>query len=61
MLYLDLKRMELDYLEQNKRDYEITKHFSLKLLNPTAFIQLKEKGRCYLRLDEMAFDLESGL
>ena len=33
-LYLDLKRMEMAYLDQNKREYEITKHVSLATIIP---------------------------
>src|SRR5262249_47017534 len=43
-LYLDLKRMEMAYLDKNKRDYEITKHISLLLHDPLALIALKETG-----------------
>src|SRR5262245_21091131 len=43
-LYLALKQMESAYLEQNKREYEITKHVSLLLHDPVALIALKETG-----------------
>jgi hypothetical protein len=33
-LYLDLKRMELAYMDQNQREYEISKNISLLLLTP---------------------------
>ena len=45
-LYLDLKRLEMAYLDQNKREYEITKHISLVLHDPMALIALKETGQC---------------
>ena len=57
-LYLDLKRMEAAYLDQNKRDYEITKHISLVLLNPLAVIALKETGQCIVELPESLFDAD---
>ena len=33
-LFQDLKRMEVAYLEQNKREYEIAKHVSLHVVEP---------------------------
>ncbi len=35
-LYLDLKRLEMVYHENNKREYEITKHISIQRLDPMA-------------------------
>jgi hypothetical protein len=57
-LYQDLKRMELAYLDQNKREYEITKHVSLIQLDPLALVQLKQTGKCFLNLPEVLFDLD---
>ena len=57
-LYHDLKRMEAAYLEQNKREYELTKHISLVLLNPDALLQLRETGSCYFEIPELLFDLD---
>lgn len=61
-LSLDLKRMEAAYLEQNKREYEITKHVSLLLHNPLALITLKEtggeNGSCTVSLPETLFDMD---
>lgn len=57
-LYLDLKRLEMAYLEQNKREYEITKQISLLMHDPMALISLKETGQCYLRLPEALFDMD---
>ena len=47
-LHHDLKRMEVAYLDQNKREYEITKHVSLALLDPVALVQ-SETDRRVLR------------
>jgi hypothetical protein len=55
-LYFDLKRMELAYLDQNKREFEITKHISLAMLDPVALVQLRETGQCFVTLDEPIFD-----
>lgn len=57
-LYLDLKRMEMAYHEQNRREYELTKHVSLLQVDPLALIQLRATGRCTVRLPEMLFDLD---
>lgn len=57
-LHYDLKRMEVAYLDQNKRDYEITKQISLVLHNPVALIELKEKGECEVELPEALFDMD---
>jgi hypothetical protein len=57
-LHLDLKRMEIAYLEQNKREFEITKHISMVLLNPGALIELREKGRCEIDIPEILFDMD---
>jgi hypothetical protein len=54
----DLKRMEVAYLDQNKREYELTKHISLAMLDPYALIELKQKGMCEVELPEWLFDLD---
>lgn len=57
-LYLDLKRLEMAYLDQNKRELEITKYISLVLLDPLALITLKETGQCTVNLPEALFDMD---
>jgi hypothetical protein len=57
-LFHDLKRMEVSYLDQHKREYEITKHVSLTMLNPQALVALKESGSCFFNLPEAVFDLD---
>ena len=52
----DLKRMEAAYLEQNRRELEITKHVSLLQIDPVALTQLKENGVCFVYLPESLFD-----
>lgn len=54
----DLKRVEVAYLEQNERLYEITKNISLVLHDPMALITLKETGMCDFCLDESLFDAD---
>lgn len=57
-LQYDLRRLENAYLEQNRREFELTKHVSLALLDPLALLKLRETGRCFFRLPEEIFDLD---
>jgi hypothetical protein len=57
-LQYDLRRLETAYLEQNRREFELTKHISLALLDPLALVKLRETGRCFFRLPEEIFDLD---
>ena len=41
-LYLDIKRMEIAYHEQNQREYEMTKHVSVLQVDPLALLQPTE-------------------
>jgi hypothetical protein len=50
--------MEVAYLEQNRRYYELTKNVSLAMLDPVALIKLKATGECDVRLPEEIFDLD---
>ena len=54
----DLRRLETAYLEQNRREFELTKHISLVLLDPLALMKLRETGRCFINLPEEIFDLD---
>ena len=57
-LQLALRQLEKSYLEENRRELELTKNVSLARLNPLALIQLRETGRCYISLPEELFDLD---
>jgi hypothetical protein len=57
-LHLDLKRMEIAYMEQNKREFEITKHISIAMLDPRALIELRETGTCTVDIPEILFDMD---
>ncbi|MEZ4861712.1 MAG: hypothetical protein R3C14_10405 [Caldilineaceae bacterium] len=57
-LYLDIKRMEMAYLDLNQREYELTKHISLLQVDPMALIQLRATGQCTVNLPEALFDLD---
>ena len=58
-LYLDIKRMEMAYHEHNRREYELTKHVSLRQLDPVALLRLKSAGACEVTLPEWLFDLDA--
>ena len=58
-LYLDIKRMEMAYLELNQREYELTKHVSLLQLDPLALVKLRTTGRCTFTVPEAAFDMDA--
>lgn len=53
-----LRRMEAAYLDQNRREYEITKHISLATLDPLAILTLRETGECFVDLPETLFDMD---
>ena len=57
-LYHDLKRMEVAYLDRNRREHEMTKHVSLALFHSEALVQLRETGSCFIELPEALFDLD---
>jgi hypothetical protein len=57
-LFHDLKRMEVGYLDQNKREYEITKHISFAQLDPLALLRLKQTGECFVSIPEAMFDID---
>lgn len=57
-LYLDIKRMEMAYHENNKRELELTKHVSLRQLDPVALLTLKATGTCQVTIPEWLYDLD---
>ena len=57
-LHQDLKRMEVAYLDLNRREYELTKHVSLLMYDPLKLVALKESGQCVVDLTEALFDLD---
>ncbi len=50
--------MEKAYLDENVREHELTKHFSLRLHFPVEFLRLKATGCCEIELPEWMFDLD---
>ena len=50
--------MDAAYVEKSKREYELTKHVSLRQLDPLALLALKATGVCDVTLPEWLFDLD---
>jgi hypothetical protein len=57
-LHQELRLMEMAYLDENRRDYEITKHISLSLLDGNQLFALRMTGECMIELDEKHFDVD---
>jgi peptidoglycan hydrolase-like protein with peptidoglycan-binding domain len=55
-LLLALKQLERVYLDADKREYEIKRDVSLAMLDPVAFITLKQTGHCEFEIPETFFD-----
>jgi peptidoglycan hydrolase-like protein with peptidoglycan-binding domain len=57
-LATDLRRLESAFVDQNKREYEITKQVSLAQMFPLSLITLRETGKCTISLPEWLFDMD---
>lgn len=57
-LQLEVRRMENAYQDENLREYELTKHISMRLHFPIAFLQLRDTGYCEVEMPEWMFDLD---
>ncbi len=55
-LYLDIKRMDLAYHDHNKRELELTRHISLRQLDPLALLTLRITGSCTVTVPEWLYD-----
>jgi hypothetical protein len=55
-LLFDLRRMDAQYLANNVRELELTKHVSLALTHPMQLVLLLQTGSCTIPLDETLFD-----
>lgn len=51
-----LRHMEKAYLDENIREYELTKHISLRLNFPVEFLHLRTGGDCEIDIPEWMFD-----
>lgn len=54
----DLRRMEVAYYENHRREYELTKRVSLASLDPVALIALRKTGACHFSLPSVIFNLD---
>ncbi|MBC8070999.1 MAG: hypothetical protein IAG13_21925 [Deltaproteobacteria bacterium] len=57
-LQLDLRRMEVAYLDKRRREYELSKRISLRMLEPSALLELQRSGTCEFAVPEVVFDLD---
>ena len=55
-LHLDIKRMEMAYHASNKRELELTRHVSLRQLDPLALLSLRITGSCTVTVPEWLYD-----
>lgn len=55
-LAASVRRMEKAYFDENVREYELTRHISLRQSFPFAFLQLRATGRCDFEIPEWMFD-----
>ena len=55
-LYLDIKRMEMAYHASNTRELEMTRHVSLRQLDPLALLSLRITGSCTVTVPEWLYD-----
>jgi hypothetical protein len=55
-LHLDIKRMEMAYHDNNKRELELTRHVSLRQLDPLALLNLRVTGSCTVTVPEWLYD-----
>jgi hypothetical protein len=55
-LYLDVKRLEMAYHDNNKRELELTRHVSLRQLDPIALLSLRLTGSCTVTIPEWLYD-----
>jgi hypothetical protein len=57
-LLLGLSQLEKAYVENNSRRLEVEKTISLLQLDPNAFLDLKNTGKCQFQLSEKLFDYD---
>jgi hypothetical protein len=53
-----LRHMEKAYCDENVREHELTKHISLRLQIPGAYLRLRTTGICEIEIPEWMFDLD---
>jgi peptidoglycan hydrolase-like protein with peptidoglycan-binding domain len=58
-LLVDLQTMNADYRLRNVRERELTASFSLLAHDPFALVELRTKGKCFVKIPKLWFDLEN--
>jgi hypothetical protein len=53
-----LRHMEKAFLDEDVREYELTKNISLRLQFPWEFLRLRTTGRCEIEIPEWMFDVD---
>jgi hypothetical protein len=57
-LALDLRRMQIAYIERPSFDYQISKTVSLRQIDPVALTRLQETGTATFEVPEVYFDMD---
>lgn len=57
-LDVGLRHMEKAYCDENVREYELTKHISLRQHFPLEYLRLRTTGYCEIEVPEWLFDLD---
>lgn len=57
-LLSSLKQMEKSYIEENSREFELTKHISIAQNNADLLLLLQQTGACTFSLPEEIFDMD---
>ena len=58
-LQFALRQLDKAYMDaNNKREFEITKHISIGLLDPMSLVQLRNTGICNFEIPEVLFDMD---
>jgi hypothetical protein len=58
LLINDLHRLDAAYINQNEREFELTKHISLAQVFPDKLIDLITKGETFINLPEWLFNMD---
>lgn len=56
-LHHDLKRMEMIFMQRNKRKHEVSQTFSLAITNPEELVRLRATGTCDFTIPEVLLDM----
>ncbi len=58
LLMNDLHRLDAAYIDQNSREYELSKHISLAQMFPDKLIDIVTKGESFINLPEWLFNMD---